>query len=99
MGEGKMLALIGAAILLFYSFCPAPPEGGEEKTLSARTADRHAANEAVPTREAQAVTPLDAPASAQEEGEESFLAPSQADMAVAMTIGSAAMIKNEENEG
>lgn len=95
MSEGKKLALIGAAILLFYSLYRAPSAGDDEKKLPALTADRPAAAETGPTQEAQAVTLLHAPASAQEEREECFFAPSQADMAVAMTIGGAAMIKNE----
>ncbi len=94
MGEGKKLALIGAAVLLFYLFCRGPAEQRGEGTLSERAA-RPAMSESGPAREDRAATLIHAPAAADAEREESFFVPSQADMAVAMTIGGAAMLRNE----
>ena len=92
---GKKLALIGAAVLLFYSLCRAPADGERDILSPART-------EAVPVGkltdsggETDTTPLIQAPASAPEEDEESYFTPSGADMAVAMTIGSTVMLRNE----
>ena len=95
LSEGKKLALFGAAVLLAYSLLRAPAEGRREACLSARAEPTGSETETAPEQEALAAALIRAPASAQEEREESFFAPSQADVAVAMTIGSTAMLQNE----
>ena len=95
LSEGKKLAMIGAAVLLFYSLCRAPADGAGEKALPAHREAPYAASEGVTAPQAREEPPLQAPPSAPEEREESFFAPSQAEMAVAMTIGDTAMLKNE----
>ena len=95
LSEGKKLALIGTAALLFYSLFGAPADRAQTE---AGPPGVQAGIEATETEAAsETLTPalFYAPASAQEECEESFFSPSQADMAVAMTIGGAAMLRNE----
>ena len=91
MGKGKQLALIGAAVLCAYLFCRTPgvavqpTENGELHSVM---------SESVPVSAAYTAAPIHAPASAAEEAETRF-APSKAESAVAMTIGTTALIKNE----
>ena len=94
LSDGKKLALIGAAVLLVYTMSRSPAEETREKTLPERSA-AEAAAETSPPRESGTTALIRAPASASADGEESFFAPSQAEMAVAMTIGGAAMLRNE----
>ena len=92
MGEGKKLALLGAAVLCFYLlFCakeateePRTPKAGVLPAMAQTSADEMAGT----------TTLIRAPACAAME-EESVFVPSQADSAVKMTIGTAALLKNE----
>lgn len=93
LNEGKKLALIGAAVLLLYSLCRSPAEEAPESIPSPRAAPQTAAAET--EGDARVTAMLQEPASATEEREESFFAPSQAESAVAMTIGSTVMLRNE----
>lgn len=94
MGDGKKLAIIGAAVLCAYLFWGAP-EKAAAPTAAESPALRSAMSETLSVPREAAVTPIRAPASAAGESEESFFAPSQAEAAVAMTIGATALIKNE----
>ena len=95
MGDGKKLALLGAAVLLVYLFCRGGSPQEPETTLSERASAQSAMAQTDPSGGSASLTLIHAPASAAEEHEESFFVPSQADMAVAMTIGGAAMLRNE----
>ena len=95
LNEGKKLALIGAAVLLFYSLYSAPEGGEPERPPQTRPTEQTAAAERETLPEARETAMIQEPASASEEQKESFFAPSEAEMAVAMTIGSTVMLKNE----
>ncbi len=92
MGEGKKLALLGAAALCFYLlFCakeateePLATEAGALPAMAQTSVE-----EAIGT-----TTLIRAPACAATEEERVFV-PSQADSAVKMTISTAALLKNE----
>ena len=96
MGDGKKLAIIGAAVLCAYLFSGAPEEAAEPLTPPRESGElRSVMSETVSAPMSLAVAPIQAPASAEGESEESFFAPSQAEAAVAMTIGTTSLIKNE----
>ena len=99
MGEAKKLALLGACALLVYMLWhgtdvhqtteqPAPTRHVQE-----HDAQTEAISEMADGQNADAA--LSVPASATGEWEESFFVSSQAEEAVEMTIGNAALIKNE----
>ena len=99
MGEAKKLALLGACALLVYMLWhgtdvhqtteqPAPTRHVQE-----HDAQTEAISETADGENADAA--LSVPASATTEWEESFFVSSQAEEAVEMTIGNAALIKNE----
>ena len=92
MGKGKQLALIGAAVLCAYLFCRTPRAAAQPEECGAL---RSVMSESAPVSEAYTAAPIHAPASAAEEAEKARFAPSNANSAVAMTIGATALIKNE----
>ena len=94
LSEGKKLALLGAAVLCLYLLCRGAKSDGGNTALTERAA-RPAAEETGPVRETFTTTLLHAPASSAGEKEESFFAPSQAEKAVATTITSGTMLRNE----
>ncbi len=95
LSKAKKLALLGAAALLIYARCRGSENGERTQPVTVRAEAERSAAETISARESEQPTPIHAPASAAEEWEESFFAPSRAEAAVAMTIGNSAMLKNE----
>ncbi len=96
MRRGKKLALIGAVVLGAYLLCHGPEKGTEEPpSAEVSAAMQSAMSTSLSAPAAGTAAPIHAPASAAEEERAARFVPSQADMAVPMTIGAAAMIKNE----
>lgn len=100
MGDGKKLALIGLSLLCVYLLgrSAEAPSAAEETPAAEQTKSPSTVTAApAPVPEGYTETLLHAPASATEEWEESYFAPSRAEEAVKTTISAAAMIKNETN--
>ena len=95
LSDGKKLALIGAAVLLVYTLGCGREKDQPAYTLSESAAASPAVTETSPPQETYSTALIRAPASAAAAEEESFFAPSRAEMAVAMTIGGSAMLRNE----
>ena len=95
LGKAKKLALLGAAVLLIYTQCRGGEDNEPAPTAAEDAGAYDAAAETSSPRARETMTLIHAPAAAAEEWEESFFTPSQAETAVAMTIGNTAMLKNE----
>ena len=96
MRRGKKLALIGAVVLGAYLFGHGQKNTAEEPPYAEVSAALQSAmSTSLSAPAANTAAPIHAPASAAEEERAARFTPSQADAAVPMTIGAAAMIKNE----
>lgn len=95
MGDAKKLALIGAAVMLLYLLWHGSPV--EEREDVPRLTDRAAEAELALPQESipYSVSVIHAPAAAEEEWEETFFTPSNAESAVEMRISSTAYCRNE----
>ena len=94
MGEGKRLALLGAAILCAYVMSRGAEEAPPVPAAAETAEQRSVMAETVFSKEKSA-SPILAPASAHEEKEMAYFISSQADQAVAMTISASSLIRNE----
>ena len=95
LSEAKKLAILGAVVLLIYTQCRGRENDAKAPEAAERAEACCAAAQTISPRENEPATLIHEPAAAAEEWEESFFIPSQAETAVAMTIGNTVMLKNE----
>ena len=95
MGEGKQLAVIGAAIVCLYLFGRGVQQPQSHTGMRAREAAAQSELAEEQTERSYTTRIIRAPAASSPDWEETFFAPSQADAAVEMTIPGAILLKNE----
>ncbi len=95
LSKAKKLAILGAVVLLIYTQCRGRENDAKAPAAEERAEACAAAAQTSSPRENETTTLIHEPAAAAEEWEESFFIPSQAETAVAMTIGNTVMLKNE----
>ena len=93
MGEGKQLAVLGAAILCLYLFGRGAPQ--ERSTLRERAETNALVSESAENEKGYTTHIIRAPAALSQDWEEAFFSPSEAEAPVEMTISGAILLKNE----